>query len=446
MTDARDAKPRTIIWDPRMMISEPYYKCPQCAAVALGTLMISARSWARRCRECMHDVSERLPALSKKVVYLDQMVLSNIAKALDPVWRGTRRKEQDPFWLTVFKQLERLLKLQLIVCPSSPIHERESLVTPYASVLERLREYLGAGTEFDLEVWIHARQLHRALDSAFAIAPLDYLSGGVQSVIRQNINEWMDRLQLRVNFAADADKPDQLRAARDSSDDAFEKLWRRWSTDGVSFEERYTTELGGLYDVWYWRYREYLAHFASVTQGQVPMDEEFINPRLEVEVVRALLARFKNTGDDVATSHQHLAAFLNSDAARLAPANSISALLMAALARKAASGQRKAPRGGAWNDIKAISTYLPYCDAVFIDDQFAGLLREEPLRSRLAVYQPRIFSNQNRGGFLDWLRRLELDAEPAHIAKVLEVYGEGWLQSFTTVLEHERERLKDKGR
>jgi hypothetical protein len=45
--------------------------------------MISGRTWTRRCRACLHTASRRLPELSKRVIYLDQMVFSNIAKAVE---------------------------------------------------------------------------------------------------------------------------------------------------------------------------------------------------------------------------------------------------------------------------------------------------------------------------------------------------------------------------
>ena len=58
--------------------------------------------WTRRCRECWHTATEKLPPVERRAVYLDQMVLSNMAKALDPVWRATRGK-QDPFWAELFR-------------------------------------------------------------------------------------------------------------------------------------------------------------------------------------------------------------------------------------------------------------------------------------------------------------------------------------------------------
>jgi hypothetical protein len=438
MAEKRRSAPRDLIWDPRKMIHGPFSTCPHCGMDGLGTLTVSNDWWTRRCRECMHDIREHLPPLAKRIVYLDQMVLSNIAKELDPVWRGTRRAQGGPFWLQLFEQLERLVKLQLVVCPASPIHERESLVTPYAAILERLRDYLSAGTEFDFEVRIHARQLHSVLEAALEIRPLARWAGDARSVITGRIDEWMDHLQIKVNFGGDPDKPNRLRVARASTDEAFETLWRRWRQEKPLFAKVYEAELGGLYHAWHQFYRDYLTRSADVFARAIAIDEEFWNPRLEISVMQGLIRPFLETGDDLSAAHQHVAAFLDGDAARSVPANAISAALMAALARKAAAGQKRVPRGGTWNDVKSIATYIPYSDAIFVDDQFAGLLREEPLRSQMASYRGNVFSNRTRSEFLDWLRDIERNADIEHIAKVHQVYGADWLISYRTILEDER--------
>jgi hypothetical protein len=50
------------------------------------------------------------PAHFKKVVYLDQLVISGIVNAIDPHAKAHARV--DPFWRQVFEALERVSKLQ----------------------------------------------------------------------------------------------------------------------------------------------------------------------------------------------------------------------------------------------------------------------------------------------------------------------------------------------
>ena len=75
------------VFDPRVFITGPRRPCPRCGQVALGTLSITNNVHTRRCANCFRDEAEPLPPLAKKMIYVDQMVLSGIAKELDPVWR-----------------------------------------------------------------------------------------------------------------------------------------------------------------------------------------------------------------------------------------------------------------------------------------------------------------------------------------------------------------------
>ena len=46
--------------------------------------MICDRHYIRRCTSCWFDQRLPLPPLDKKVIYLDQFVISNMMKELDP--------------------------------------------------------------------------------------------------------------------------------------------------------------------------------------------------------------------------------------------------------------------------------------------------------------------------------------------------------------------------
>jgi len=83
------------------------------------------------------------PAHFKKVVYLDQFVISEIVNAIDPHAKAHARV--DPFWRQVFEALERVSKLQLVVCPWSPIHRDESLLSGRCERLQQMYEHLANG-------------------------------------------------------------------------------------------------------------------------------------------------------------------------------------------------------------------------------------------------------------------------------------------------------------
>src|SRR5262249_50404659 len=88
-----------------------------------------------------------LPRLIKKVIYLDQFALSNIMKALNPN-TDAYKKGMDSFWITLFKKLYRLVQYQMIVCPNSEVHEKESRVSSYFTALRRMNELLSGQVSF----------------------------------------------------------------------------------------------------------------------------------------------------------------------------------------------------------------------------------------------------------------------------------------------------------
>lgn len=115
--------------------------------------------------------------------------------------------------------------------------------------------------------------------------------------------------------------------------------------------------------------------------------------------------------------------------------------MWAAMAHQAANGRTKINKGMN-NDINTVSALLPYCDAMLVDREFAGLLGSIPGRYPLG-YETRILSLADRDGILEYLRSIEADADPAVIAAVKEVYGDDWLTPFRTMYKVQRERTKD---
>jgi hypothetical protein len=86
------------------------------------------------------------------------------------------------------------------------------------------------------------------------------------------------------------------------------------------------------------------------------------------------------------------------------PSVRIAAGMLAVYAVKGSRQQAADPNRGMVTDINVVSTYLPYCDAMFIDDECADLLAE-----------------------------LEESVTHEHIELVERVYGPGWLMPFREI-------------
>jgi hypothetical protein len=427
-------------FDPRMLIGPPFRLCPKCGQEELGTASISHRSFSRKCRACGHLERHPLPPIKKKLVYLDQMVSSGMAKTLDPVWAATTGP-QDERWGRLFDALERAFKLQLIVCPQSAIHEKEGALASHPDMLKALYEHLGNGVEFVNPVIVHQMQLGAAFRAVLkGQAPTYAVSRS--HILHGDPDEWMERLRISVNLNIPGPDLATRREVRERRYAAMTQWFERWKVEAdKTFKHWYEFERQGHAINYRDLFRERLALLARVERGEVPLDMEDVwNPRLEAGVIPALMATAQQAGHPPQDALRIVLDFLFSSAAYDAPANDISALLMASLARKARSGQKDPPSPGMFNDITAIATYLPYCAAMYVDNECAGLLRDEPLRSKIQPFGTRIFSGKTTDEFFAYLAELERDAGADHIQRVADIYGEDWTQSYRTVLVYERER------
>jgi hypothetical protein len=74
------------------------------------------------------------------------------------------------------------------------------------------------------------------------------------------------------------------------------------------------------------------------------------------------------------------------------------------------------------SDVTAIATYAPYVDAMFVDNECASLLSEQPLRGDLK-FKAELFSLNSASAFLQYLAKIEA-ATPAAVRAFAEhIYG-----------------------
>lgn len=123
---------------------------------------------------------------------------------------------------------------------------------------------------------------------------------------------------------------------------------------------------------------------------------------------------------------------LSSESMKLVPFPRIRAMIHAAVARKAAAGMKRPPTRSLAADVEMVSLLLPYCDAILVDNEIAGYLREEPLASSIGV-SGKVFSPRTLADFMTYLAGIEAATTPEHFAKVEEVYGADWPQPFETL-------------
>ncbi len=140
-----------------------------------------------------------------------------------------------------------------------------------------------------------------------------------------------------------------------------------------------------------------------------------------LEEHRMLSSAFINAWIPEANVGQEVLRFWNWDRNLEQPHHRISAYMFAAIGRRVVNGQRRINQG-MMNDVRAIATYAPYVDAMFVDRECAALLAELPLAQDLN-YKAHIFSLTDGQAFLNYLAEIEAATPPEVREQTARIYG-----------------------
>lgn len=396
--------------------------------------MISENRFTRRCRDCWHTQTYSLPALKKRVIYLDQLALSEMMKALNPQTKAHQKGRTDPFWIALFEKLDALTKSQLVVCPDSSAHSEESILSPFNKALRRMYELFSHGVSFHDPWTIERFQLHKHL-TAWLAGTSNQLTFDTLSVIRgSGLHGWKDRIIVSAEFPWEQDWIDQLRANRDKLADDIAQVFTRWQSEKQKgFDDWYKEEVYSFGSNHLRAYSAYYRRLDEVYSGKREPTENDIYPPQSVLLINDILRVLRHAGIEEENISPKVMEYFSSQSMTELPFLKTSSLMWAAIARQAAHGGRvKLPSRGMSKDITTISTLMPYCDAMFIDKECKNLLSEEPLQSRIN-YGTKLFSLSNRQEFLDYLDDIKNNASAEHFDLVKGLYGDDFDKPFTTL-------------
>jgi hypothetical protein len=429
---------KEIRFDPRIFIQEPFIECPKCKAVAeFGVLMIGSNQYTRRCRQCWHTDHYDLPKLRKIIIYLDQFVISKMMEVLSMPQEKITEGSIEAYWWGLFEKLDRLCKVQLIVCPDSTFHHKESVVWKFYERLKTMYEHLSGGASFHHSETIKRFHIVRCAKQWLRGEAFDINKILGKRMISCEVDGWQERFSIALNIQTPSEWVEDLRRTRDESHEAMAKVFARWQQEKAGFTKILAEELAsfgrGILDV----HAAHIIHVKDMVEGKAPFDPESFLPPHPSLIVNEVRDRFVEAGVPTNEVMAKVIDFFLSDSLQQVPFVRIQAMLFAAVARKAAAGQKKSPSRGFFNDVGMISTILPYSDVMFIDNELAGLLAEEPIKSRLN-YGAKIFSLTTRDKFDEYLDLILHSIPASHLAKVREVYGEGWEKPFTGIYDSNR--------
>ena len=358
----------------------------------------------KRCTMCRKIVQIQLPDLKKKAIYLDQFMFSLIYNVKND---GNLPQGHEAFAKEVYRLLRRCVLLQQVFLPHSSIHHDETTVFHSSVELRGLYEFFGGDVRLR-----DPNDIELIQTLSFAKAFLDNeaptLSFELDEVTDRGRDDWLPNFHIgvRVDYGHFAD---EIRKVRGKTHQEVKDLADQWTNLKPTFDAVLEKE------------------FLSIGPSKIEAISGWIQ-RMSNPDPSDLMSMFNVTGRSTYREYQELCRFLKErgiedqeeqmkqvmkfwhwERLREVPVYRISAYLFAAVARRVVKGEKKIIDQGLINDIRTISTYVPYVDAMFIDKRCATILNEEPLASDLK-YRAKIFSLSSADAFIEFLKGIEAQA------------------------------------
>lgn len=378
----------------------PFERCAECGDVAVGLLSAGGHHLTKRCKNCRQTVEVSLPELSKKTIYLDQFMFSSIYNVKN---EGRLSKGHEAFAKEAYRLLRRCVLLQQITLPHSDIHNSETIVYHSPMNLRSLYESFGG----DVSLRDH-RDVEDAQMIAIAQAYFDEKEPNIafdfDEITDDPWNDWLSDMHVgvRVDYGQFAEN---IRNARDETYQHLEHLASTWAQNKPSFEHVLNHEFESYGKLKFDNLKRWLNRSTNPNHSNPLNDHESALDPISREY-SALTKLLEMRGIEESEHFQRIIKFWQWKGLREMPTNRISTYIWASVAQRIATGERKIIDKGLVNDIKMISTYAPYVDAMFIDKRSASILAEPRLSSDLE-YKARIFSMSDTDSFLEYLREIE---------------------------------------
>jgi hypothetical protein len=419
----------------KAFVNAPFVKCPDCGEPNFGVLMVCGGIYTRRCTNCWFDKDFALPLIRKKIIYLDQFVISNMMKELDPDRPDSKKGSNDGFYRTLFETLDRLSKLQLIACPDSPVQDHESLVDTRYEKIRAVFRKLSLGFGFVDPETIYLAQVFGAFES--------WLKGETARtkleecfVFQGNPHVWQERFQIELHYVVPG-LVSELKGLKATLTKQLHGMCEQWKEDkSFSFQAVFECEFAGSARKILSEFFTHLARYAAVQRGEAPIGSICCWPE-SVDLVTRMLSALASSTPTKEDQFRRIQSFFASEYFRAVPFARVSGLLWASLARDVNAGRqpKNFPGAGMYNDIDVIAAYAPFCDAMFVDKEVAHLAAQAELKKEL-LGQAQLFSlrKNEQVAFIEFLKSIEAGASPNHLKLVREVYGEDWGSPFVELL------------
>lgn len=386
--------------------------CPGCGGKnTYGNVMIPGGEYVfRGCGQCRYSSKVYLPEVRKKVVYLDQFLLSG-------AFRGG-----DLRFVEVVDRVSKMCSLQLLVAPYSNVHEDETYLwrghdgRSHAHLMDFIKQ-TSRGAEFKSSHEVERTQIIKGFQAFLTGNPTDYLLEE-RDAIEGDIHGWDD--YYRIEVGRYMGNIEEIRRLKAQAVQMLVDVFDDWQQSKNTFEQDVTLEIADAGRAYM---QTYLEFSQRIGQGDYVALLNSPVMSMVVENMRYYLPR--DTPLEAALTK--CVEFFAAEHFAQLPSKWLSARISAtqkSMVKRGAYANRETAitrLSGYFYDVKHIATYAPYCDAFFMDQAMADLVQQPTIRLEQR-YGTRVFSLNNLDDFLAWLDDLEAGMTPDHIAGLRNAY------------------------
>lgn len=403
----------------RAFIGSPFLLCPNCAAVRFGVVLVFPTQVLRQCNVCGWEARAPLPAQqARKIVYIDQFLISDYAKLIANPNLLTEIHIHKRKALAV---VARLHACQLIVCPKSEHHERESVMDSRHQQFRSAYEKLSSGARWNLTAHIEAAQAYYHA-KAWISGTVHAWTFPANEALRGLPRGWDPHFQVQVDMGDHDDVRVRAQRSSDNSTRDLAAIAEGWRSSGATFASVFQAEVrqpGRTHLKYHIRdVRVYQEAIAARDPGAFLLhpDETWSGCWL-----RSAFRAFQEAGVLPAELWRMMRQYAEEGDFTTLPYQRIASSLWGAWAAQVVHRNARAPANGTGNDISIVATFMPYCDAMFIDKAQLARLRELPTGH--LTFPTRMFSFTMIDEFVAWGQELEQAMTTEHRACLKDVYG-----------------------
>jgi hypothetical protein len=393
-----------------MLVTRVIGDCPGCGAKdSFGN--VSVHEYVLRgCKHCQYQSEVWLPAIRKKVIYLDQFFFSGALRGNDPRFK------------VAAERVKRMCHLQLLLAPYSSVHEDETHQWRghEGMTKDQLMEFIKAtsrGAEFEKDYNVERTQVLKAWEAFLTGQPPEYIFED-RDAIQGDLDEWDDYFRIDVSgYMRDIELKRQLKK---EAVDELVKVLDQWQASTQTFDEAVALEIHDSA-------RQYADTYLTMRKRYAEGDfTAAINSPMVAKAIEHMMHRLPQNQPFPERIKRCIEFFQSQHFAEV-PSELLSSHMFATMremVKLGAFSNREEARkrlSGVFEDIKHISLYAPYCDAIVIDKFMADLVGR-PTVNLQKRYGVRVFSLSSWDALLEWLDTLETGMSEEHKAGIAAAY------------------------